>query len=70
LRHVAGLNVSIGPVKDPKSTPSSSGPNGWYLTVSQDISPRLEISLLDWELDFFPKSLSMEPPTPPPEVSC
>jgi hypothetical protein len=69
LRHVAGLKVSIGPVKDTKSGPPSSSSNGWYLPPSQGISICFEISLLDWERIFFPESLSMKPPTPPPEMA-
>jgi len=69
LRHVAGLKVSIGPVKDTTSTPAPSSVNGWYLPPSQDAPFHLAVSSVDGEQVFFPESPSVKPPTPPPEMA-
>ena len=67
LRHVAGLKVSVGPVKETKSAPPSSSADGFYLPPSHLLPFRLQVSHVDWVHSFIYESFSIEPPTPPPE---
>ena len=69
LRSVAGLKASIRPPNDAKATPSSVSPFGQYLLPSVNDTFRLDFSFLEVENPFFYESLSLKPPTPPPEAS-
>jgi hypothetical protein len=69
LRSVAGLKASIRPPKNTKATPSSISPCGQYLLPSVNNAFHLDFSFLVDEHLFFYESLSVKPPTPPPEAS-
>jgi hypothetical protein len=68
LRSVAGLKASIRPPKDAKAPPSSVSPYGQYLLPSINDTFHLDTSFLVDEHLFFYESLSVKPPTPPPEA--
>jgi hypothetical protein len=70
LYQVAELKKSIGPVNDTKSKPTSRTSNGFYLVSSVNTPDRMEkVSSLPENCILF-ESLSLEPPTPPPEMDC
>jgi hypothetical protein len=68
LRSVAGLKASIRPPKDTKAAPSSMSPYGQYLLPSVHDAFHLDFSFIVDEHLFSYESLSVKPPTPPPEA--
>ena len=70
LHHVAGLKRSIRPVNEPKSKPISLPSNGFYLVPSVNTPYHGEDSFVLTEDRLLYESLSLEPPTPPPERAC
>ncbi len=70
LHHVAGLKRNIRPVNETKSKPTSLTSNGFYLASSVDTPCDVENPFSISENGFLCESLSLEPPTPPPERPC
>lgn len=70
LHHVAGLKRNIRPVNETKSEPTSLTSNGFYLVSSVNTPYRMEEVFSLSENCFLFESLSLEPPTPPPERPC
>ena len=70
LHHVAGLKRSIRPVNETKSKPTSLTSLAFYLIPSVNTPYHVEDSFSLSENWFLYESLSLEPPTPPPEMDC